>query len=100
MNLAIRVLPFVLFDSYGTLGQFSLIFHFKITLIGTVHENYIARLLLCIKPVQRRTERFSSSRRIMRLSPVFIRDELNDELKDSCSVKLLKVAQTHYTSLA
>ena len=36
--------------------------------------------------LHRRTKRFSSSRRIMRLSPVFIRDELND-------------LKTHYTSV-
>ena len=33
--------------------------------------------------LHRRTKRFSSSRRIMRLSPVFIRDELNDEQNDA-----------------
>ena len=33
--------------------------------------------------LHRCTKRFSSSRRIMRLSPVFIRDELNDEQNDA-----------------
>ena len=33
--------------------------------------------------IARQLRRFSSSRRIMRLSPVFIRDELNDEQNDA-----------------
>ena len=52
----------------------------------------IARLYMCRRIIRldelnrlvwRRTKRFSSSRRIMRLSPVFIRDELNDEQNDA-----------------
>ena len=33
--------------------------------------------------LHRRTKRFSSSKRIMRISPVFIRDELNDEQNEA-----------------
>ena len=36
-----------------------------------------------IMRLQRRTKRFSSSRRIMHLSPVLRQDELSDELKDA-----------------
>ena len=48
--------------------------------------------------LHRYTKRFSSSRRIRRLSAVFIRDELNDEQNDALKC-LAQVVQTHYTSV-
>ena len=68
----------------GDFGQFNLMRLFS-SRIKTCRERRIVRLdeLNRLVRLQRRIKRFILSRRIMHLSPVFIRDELNDELKDA-----------------